>query len=70
MIPAIPSDNLYKAATFSGATLFVVSLIGPAFIIDRFNAAQTTLLKDLNDSNVKLYLAMPPKTDKTEDGTA
>ena len=70
MIPNIPSDNLYKATTFTGAVLAIVCLAGPMFVQERFNSTQVAYLKDLNASNVSLYIAMPPVTDKSESAVA
>src|SRR5580704_14454966 len=70
MIPNIPSDNLYKTTTFTGAVLAIVCLAGPMFVQERFNSTQVAYLKDLNASNVSLYIAMPPKTDKSESAVA
>jgi hypothetical protein len=70
MIPNIPSDNLYKTMTFSGAVLAIVCLVGPMVLQAQFNSTQVAYLKDVNASNVSLYIAMPPKTDKSESDVA
>ena len=70
MIPSIPSDNLYKTAAFSGAVLAIVCLAGPMVLQEQFNSTQVAYLKDLNASNVSLYIAMPPITDKSESAVA
>jgi len=70
MIPNIPSDNLYKTGTFTGAALAIVCLVGPMIVLERFNSTQVAYLKDLNASNVSLYVAMPPKTEKSESALA